>query len=221
MTIPYNSLPSYNELFIKYIESFESLKKFYDYNYSSDEDFLKCIEHKKQNYLSGKNFFRNDICEILRIQNEKFNSSGKTFENIKLLGEHDTFVVITGQQLGMLTGPYYTILKAINTIQLSSTLNKKYTGYKFVPVFWLESDDHDFLEINNINIITKDNDLKNIKYFEKGEQSEKYLKPAGNILLDEHIDNFINELEDSLTKTEFTEALFDQIKNSYKTGVDF
>ncbi len=118
MTIPYNSLPSYNELFIKYIESFESLKKFYEFNYRSDDDFLKCIEHKKQNYLSGKNFFRKDICAILKAQNEKFNSSEKTFENIKLLNEDDTFAVITGQQIGLLTGPYYTILKAINTIQL-------------------------------------------------------------------------------------------------------
>ncbi|MBK8554029.1 MAG: bacillithiol biosynthesis cysteine-adding enzyme BshC [Ignavibacteria bacterium] len=220
MTIPYNSLPSYSELFLKYIENFESLKNFYEYDYRSDEDFLKCIELKKQTYLNGKNFFRNDICEILKEQNENFLSSEKTFDNIKLLNEHDTFAVVTGQQLGFLSGPYYTILKAINTIQLSEKLNKKFPEYKFVPVFWLEADDHDFLEINNINVISKENDLKNIKYFEKGQESEKYLKPAGNIVLDEFTDPFVNELEATFNKTDFTENLFRSIRETYKTGSD-
>ncbi|MEO8665829.1 MAG: bacillithiol biosynthesis cysteine-adding enzyme BshC [Ignavibacteria bacterium] len=220
MAIPYNSLPSYNELFLKYIENFEALKGFYDFNYRSDEDLLKCIEQKSQNYMSGKNFFRNDICEILKRQNESFNSSEKTFDNIKLLGEHDTFAVITGQQLGLFTGPFYTILKAINTIQLCESLGNKFPGYKFVPVFWLESDDHDFLEINNVNIISKDNELKNIRYFEKGEESEKYLKPTGNIFFDDHIDNVVNELEETLSKTDFTQDLFVKIRNSYKPGVN-
>ncbi len=220
MAIPYNSLPSYSELFLKYIENFENLKNFYEYDFRSNEDLLKCIDLKKQTYLTGKNFFRQDICEILKKQNENFNSEQKTFENIKLLNEHDTFAVVTGQQLGFLSGPYYTIIKAINTIQLSEKLNSKFPEYKFVPVFWLEADDHDFLEINNINIISKENELINIKYFEKGHEQEKYLKPTGSIILDEFIDSFINEIESSFNKTDFSENLFKIVRDSYKPGTD-
>ncbi len=145
MSIPYNSLPSYSELFLKYIEDFKSLKKFYEYDYRKDEDFLKCIELKKQTYLNGKNFFRNDITEILKEQNKNFNSPDKTFENINLLNEHETFAVVTGQQLGFLTGPYYTVLKAINTIQFRKSFHKNFlninsclsSGWKLMIMIFL------------------------------------------------------------------------------------
>jgi len=220
MSIPYNSLPSYSDLFLKYIENFGSIRKYFDYDYSSDEEFLKCIELKKQTYSQNRNFFRSDVCEILKDQNIKFGSGEKTLENIDLLSDQDTFAVVTGQQLGFLSGPYYTILKAINTIQLSGKLNIEFPGYKFVPVFWLEADDHDFTEINNISIISKENELKNLKYFEKGQESEKYLKPAGNIILDEYIEAFINDLESSFNKTDYTESLFNIIRNNYRQGTD-
>ena len=220
MTIPFSSLPSYSDLFLNYISNYQSLGKYFEYNYCSDADLLKCAEMKKNSYTRGGNFSRNDICAILKEQNEKFGSGEKTFANIELLNDENTFAVVTGQQLGFLSGPLYTILKAINTIQLSDKLSGKFPEYKFVPVFWLEADDHDFTEINNINIISKENELKNLKYFEKGQEQEKYLKPAGSIVLDEHIDLFINELESSYNKTDFTETLFGIIRDNYKKGND-
>jgi len=219
MSIPYSSLPSYSNLFINYTDNFEAIRKFYEYDFKNYEEIFKCIELKKETYQTDKNFFRNDICEILKTQNSEFNSGDKTFENIKLLGEHDTFAVVTGQQLGFLTGPYYTILKALNTIQLSDKLNSRFSEYKFVPVFWLESDDHDFTEINNVNIISKENEIKNIKYFENGTEQEKYLKPTGNIVLDKFIEEFINNIEDSFNKSDFSEELFANIRECYKEGV--
>lgn len=220
MTIPFNSLPSYSDLFLKYIENYQSLSKYFEFNYTSDSEFLKCTELKKESYAREGNFSRNDICGILKEQNEIFGSGDKTIANIELLSDENTFAVVTGQQLGFLSGPFYTVLKAINTIQLSDKLSGKFPEYKFVPVFWLEADDHDFTEINNINIISKENELKNLKYFEKGLEQEKYLNPAGSIVLDEHIDQFINELESSYNKTDFTESLFAIIRDNYKKGND-
>ncbi|HMQ70246.1 MAG TPA: bacillithiol biosynthesis cysteine-adding enzyme BshC [Ignavibacteria bacterium] len=220
MSIPYSSLPSYSDLFLKYTENFESLSKFYEFNFKKDEDFQKCIELKKETYIKGKSFFRNEITDILKVQNAKFGSHEKTFENILLLNDHNTFAVVTGQQIGILSGPYYTILKALNTIQLSEQLKTKFPEYNFVPVFWLEADDHDFTEINNINIISKENELKNIKYFEKGTEQEKYLQPVGGIILDEHIETFKNELLGSYHNSDFTENLFNSINESYKEGND-
>lgn len=220
MPIPYTSLPSFSGLFLDYINNFGLLRNFYEYDYRNYDDIRKCIDLKKDTYPIGKNFFRNDICNILNNQNTLFKSGDKTFDNIQLLSNHDTFAVVTGQQLGLLTGPFYTILKAINTIQLSEKLNNKFADCKFVPVFWLEADDHDFPEINNVNIISKENEIKNLSYFEKGEAQEKYLKPAGNIVLDDFISDFTDELEASLNKTDYSEDLFIKIREAYKSGTN-
>ncbi|MBP9192651.1 MAG: bacillithiol biosynthesis cysteine-adding enzyme BshC [Ignavibacteria bacterium] len=220
MSIPYNSLPSYSELFIKYTDDFESLADFYEFDFKKTEDFQKCIELKKETYLKGKTFFRNEVTDILKEQNKKFESSEKTFENIQLLNDHNTFAVVTGQQIGILTGPYYTIPKALNTIQLSDKLKENFPEYNFVPVFWLEADDHDFAEINNIDIISKENELKNLKYFENGEEQEKYLKPVGKIIIDEHIESFKQDLRNSFNHSDFTDSLFDLINETYKEGTD-
>ncbi|MGB4852499.1 MAG: bacillithiol biosynthesis cysteine-adding enzyme BshC [Ignavibacteria bacterium] len=220
MPIPYTSLPSFSGLFLDYINNFELLKNFYEFDYRNYDDIRRCIDLKKDTYPGGKNFFRKDICDILNNQNTLFKSGDKTFDNIQLLSNQDTFAVVTGQQLGILTGPFYTILKAINTIQLSEKLNQKFTDCKFVPVFWLEADDHDFTEINNINVISKENEIKNLSYFENGETQEKYLKPAGNIVLDDFISSFTDELEASLNKTDYSEDLFKLIREAYKSGAD-
>ncbi|MBS1518485.1 MAG: bacillithiol biosynthesis cysteine-adding enzyme BshC [Bacteroidetes bacterium] len=220
MSLKFDSIPNISELFLNYINDFDKLTRFYQFDYRSDEAFRECIELKKESYSNNKDFFRNDLTEILTEQNKILGSGPETFENIQLLNEKDTFAVVTGQQLGFISGPYYTILKSLNTIQLCEKLREKFPEYKFVPVFWLEADDHDFLEINNINIINKENELKNISYFEGGTEKEKYLAPTGSIVLDGFIENFINELENSFNQTDFSGRLFSDIRETYKEGAD-
>jgi len=217
-SIPFDSLPSYSELYLTYISDFEKLRSFYACNFRNENEILELVRRKESQYLSGAEFTRDLLCEILSEQNKAFNSGENTFANIALLNQQNTFAIVTGQQLGILSGPYYTLLKALNAIQLAELYNNKFKDYKFVPVFWLESDDHDFPEINNINIISKENELKNVRYLPGGEESEKYLKPAGSIVFDRFIDDFISEIESSLHKSDFTDILFSQIKNSYTVG---
>ena len=48
-----------------------------------------------------------------------------------------------------MTGPLYFIYKIISTIKLSQQLNRKFSDFDFVPVFWMASEDHDFEEISS------------------------------------------------------------------------
>jgi bacillithiol biosynthesis cysteine-adding enzyme BshC len=218
MNVPYTSLPGYNDLFIDYINNFDKVSKFYDFPFDSQGLFNSIIT-KKESYNSGK-VSRLELAELLKTQNKFFNSGESTFLNIEFLKDPDTFAIVTGQQIGMLTGNLYTIIKALNAVQLSRSLSAKYPEFKFVPVFWLEADDHDFLEINNVNVFDKANNVANVKYFEKGVEKERYLMPTGRIVLDAHIEAFKQSLKDLLLPTEFTEQLFDYINRSYKEGID-
>ena len=61
-------------------------------------------------------------------------------------------MVITGQQAGILTGPLYTLYKAMTTIRLAKEQREK-LGRPVVPVFWIASEDHDWLEIHKTFIL--------------------------------------------------------------------
>ncbi|HEX2787928.1 MAG TPA: bacillithiol biosynthesis cysteine-adding enzyme BshC [Ignavibacteria bacterium] len=219
MILNIDKVPGLNALYKDYIENFDSVKSFYQYGYQTSEDFLKCVEDKKQSYPSGK-VNRAELSNILIRQNKFFNSAEKTYENLESLKDENTFAIVTGQQVGILSGPLYTIYKALNTIQLAEKLNSEFKEYKFVPVFWLEADDHDFLEINNINILNKENELVNLRYFEGGVEQERYLKPATSVLVDDNFENLIKELEENLHHTDFSDAIFDYIRRSYRVGID-
>jgi bacillithiol biosynthesis cysteine-adding enzyme BshC len=216
----YNKISYFNKIFLDYIYQYDKLSAYYNGDYRINENFQNILNQKSDSYLRNKEFDRNSVADILRDQNKYFNSSQKTFDNIELLRESNTFAVVTGQQTGILTGNFYTILKAINSIQLSLNLNIQFPDYNFVPVFWLEADDHDFLEVNNVNILSKDNIIQNLKYFPGNIEQEKYLKPVFEIDLDDYIVKFIEELKLYLPETDFSGILFDYISRSYKSGIN-
>jgi bacillithiol synthase len=221
MQIPFNKLQGFNDFFLEYINDFNSLKEFFNYNYSEKENIFKSLVDKEDNYLNKKIFTRNDLADILMLQNKIFNASEASIKNIELLRNENTFAVVTGQQTGILSGNLYTVLKAINTYQLSKKLSESFPDYNFVPVFWLEADDHDFLEVNNINVFDKENNLRKIEYFENGTPQERYLIPINSVNLDNFVEKFKTNLSDNLLKTDFTDTIFDFINRSYKSGVSF
>jgi bacillithiol biosynthesis cysteine-adding enzyme BshC len=54
--------------------------------------------------------------------------------------------VVTGQQVGLFLGPLYTLYKAASTIRVAHALAVE-SGRPVVPVFWLQTEDHDLPEI--------------------------------------------------------------------------
>lgn len=218
MNIPYTSLPGYSDLYIDYVHHFDKVADFYEFPYDN-EGIFNSITSKKEIYNNG-NVSRLEIAELLKSQNKFFNSGESTFLNIEFLKEPDTFAVVTGQQIGLLTGNLYTIIKALNAVELSKHLSMKYPEFKFVPVFWLEADDHDFQEINNINLLDRESKPVNLSYLQKGQEKERYLTPTGRIVIDEYINTFTQNIKDTLIQTEFTEQLMYMVERSYKEGID-
>lgn len=53
--------------------------------------------------------------------------------------------VLAGHQVGLLTGPLYTLVKAFDAIVLAGELSSR--GVPAVPVFWALTDDHDLEEV--------------------------------------------------------------------------
>jgi bacillithiol biosynthesis cysteine-adding enzyme BshC len=62
------------------------------------------------------------------------------------LAAPETRVVISGQQPGLFGGPLYTLLKALGTTLEAERLER--AGVPAVPLFWVATEDHDFLEVS-------------------------------------------------------------------------
>ncbi len=60
-------------------------------------------------------------------------------------------MLVTGQQVGLFLGPLYSFYKAATAVVVARTLQQE-TGVKCVPVFWLQSEDHDFEEIDHCDV---------------------------------------------------------------------
>ncbi|MCI0448489.1 MAG: bacillithiol biosynthesis cysteine-adding enzyme BshC [Chlorobi bacterium] len=226
--VEYSKLPSFNNLFLDYIsngeEDYLKLKTFFYSHFRENEEFFKVIDDKIHNYNTNRYFDKNILIDILKQQNVTFGGNENTAQHIELLKNEETFAVVTGQQVGLYTGPLYTILKTITSIKLAKNLKERFPQFNFVPVFWLESEDHDFEEANHINIIDQQNELVRIgfeKQSDDEEDSKKSLVPVGSIKFDEMINSINEELRSNLLDTDFKDKIMDLITSLYKTGGDF
>src|SRR5262249_9523876 len=69
-------------------------------------------------------------------------------ESLALFARPGTVAVVTGQQVGLFSGPAYTIYKALTAARLASSLTA--SGIPAVAMFWLATEDHDFPEVSSV-----------------------------------------------------------------------
>lgn len=86
----------------------------------------------------------------LRAQNERLGESRARAEQLEKLGD-GARVVVTGQQVGLFLGPLFTLYKAATAIKLARLLQDE-SGVPVVPVFWLQTEDHDLPEIATASV---------------------------------------------------------------------
>lgn len=78
-----------------------------------------------------------------------------TERNIEALCDSRTFTVTTGQQLHIMLGPLYVLFKITDVIRLCRQLSRDFPENRFVPIFWMASEDHDFAEISTLEFFGK------------------------------------------------------------------
>ena len=99
---------------------------------------------------------RRAVVEILREQNRRF-GPGETLDaaaarNLDRLAA-GAVAIVTGQQVGLFSGPAYTIYKAISAIRCAEETTRR--GADAVPIFWLATEDHDIAEVNQSSWVTR------------------------------------------------------------------
>ncbi len=142
-TLPLEETDCFSQFFIDYINQKEELKSYYT-DFPSVKNFEKHIP--KRNFNSDN---RQVLADTLRNHYDGLSPLSAVSDNIEALRDSKTFTITTGHQLNIFTGPLYFIYKIVTVINACKTLRQAYPEYRFVPVYWMASEDHDFDEINH------------------------------------------------------------------------
>jgi bacillithiol biosynthesis cysteine-adding enzyme BshC len=67
--------------------------------------------------------------------------------SLAALARPGTVAIVTGQQVGLFSGPAYSVYKALTAIKIARELSER--GTPAVPVFWIATEDHDFAEVDH------------------------------------------------------------------------
>ena len=146
--IPFSQLPMLAKMDRAYAEKDPLLKPFQKYSFEI-EAFKDVIHDKSKAPIDRKT-----LVATLKKQYQNFKIVEVSNQIDSLLND-TTFTVTTAHQPSIFTGPLYFIYKIFSTLNLAKTLKAAYPAYQFVPVFVIGGEDHDFEEVNFINIFNK------------------------------------------------------------------
>ena len=127
-------LPHTTKLFADYIYHPDRVASFFPYSTNDPEAFSKAAA--AIDFPADR---RAALVAALRRQNGDH-------PVLETLSRPGTVAVVTGQQVGLFSGPAYTVYKALTAVHLARRLSAR--GIPAVPVFWLATEDHDFAEVN-------------------------------------------------------------------------
>jgi bacillithiol biosynthesis cysteine-adding enzyme BshC len=209
MPIDFRKIPGTTKLFSDFLYDFGKVERFYAGDFRKDKNYLRVFKSIKE-----RKYPREKLSSILGQQSRRFGSPEEGFKNIELLIEPDSLVIFTGQQVGLFGGPLFTIYKAISIIKLAQELSFRFSR-SFIPIFWLDSEDHDFEEVRSTYIIDKENQLKEIRYSPSKIPSGE---PMYKVVLEEEINSCVEKLTSSLHPTEFKNEVTQELVNCYSRG---
>jgi len=197
--LPFSAIAHTSRLFQDFLQHFERVQSFYarpplDLSWWS-------AEKQRIDYPAER---RQAVASILERQNREFGAGEKTLANIARL-RAGAPAVVTGQQVGLFGGPLFCLLKALAIATHAEKTDA-------VPIFWLATEDHDFDEINFVNLPSADHLQKftvNVPHSENA--------PVGKIILGDEITAAVQQVQALFGASEVAEML----AGAYRPGENF
>lgn len=98
---------------------------------------------------------RSRLCDLVQTSMRHLDCSQQQQTSLDHLSDPHSVVIATGQQVGLLGGPMYTLYKIASAAATARHVHTTH-GIPAVPVFWLEDNDHDAAEASTTHLATAD-----------------------------------------------------------------
>jgi bacillithiol synthase len=129
-------------------------------------------------------------------------------DSLERLAQPGTVAVMTGQQVGLFSGPAYTIYKALHAVRLAAWLTEN--GISAIPVFWLATEDHDFAEVNHVWVFDANHQPVKLEM-----QRASSARPVGEVEL---ADAPVSQLREALRDQPYADEVVALVEAAYRPG---
>ncbi len=207
--VPFAHIPHQSRLFLDYLRDPAALSNYYP----NAVRFHHELAARAPEVLAAHKTDSTALCAALNALNADWGAGAETLKNIKRLRANDCVAIVSGQQVGLFTGPLYTLYKALSAVKLAGCLTQR--GTEAVPVFWLAAEDHDWPEVQSAEVIACDGRLASVRLPEGLHVDGA---PVGRVVLDERTSAAVQRLLDVLPASEFTSDLAALVRDAYAPG---
>ncbi|HEY9284457.1 MAG TPA: bacillithiol biosynthesis cysteine-adding enzyme BshC [Pyrinomonadaceae bacterium] len=207
--LPFERVPGQSRLFLDYLRDPTSLRKYYP----SAVRYHHELAARAPEVLSAHQTDRAALCDALAEMNRAWGAGRETLANVERLRSPACVAAVSGQQVGLFTGPLYTIYKALSAVKLAGCLTQR--GTEAVPVFWMATEDHDWEEVRSAEFTACDGRLASASV---PDEMHAEGTPVGAVVADSLVTDAVKRLLDLLPTTEFTDDLARVVRDAYAPG---
>lgn len=158
---------------------------------------------------------RSELVAAIQRDLERWNAPSSARRSADRLGALNGWAVVTGQQAGIAAGPLFTLYKGLGVIDAAKEMQTTRGDSPVVPVFWIESDDHDFEEARAVGIIDRNGDYQVLRY----DDNDDHRRHVGDRVVSiDGIGRLADELRSHLPESDFTNGAIELLTDSYRDG---
>jgi len=206
--ISFREIPHTTKLFSSFLEDFARVSSYYAHPPSAAGIDAAAREGKLDPGI------RRSVVEILRDQNRVFGPGGEidpsTAKSLDRLAA-GAVAIVTGQQVGLFSGPAYTFYKALSAVRCAEETTNR--GIDAVPIFWLATGDHDFAEVNHADWNTRNG----LARYELPTNEKDAGHSVGKIRLGDAIESAVSTAAQTLEGSS-AEEVARALRESYTSG---
>jgi bacillithiol biosynthesis cysteine-adding enzyme BshC len=156
---------------------------------------------------------REQVAQAIAAQQQRRGAPPRAQDSARKLADPSTVAIVTGQQAGLFGGPMFTLLKALTALKLADQVSREH-GVPAVAIFWIDAEDHDWDEVRSCTVFDPSLAPQAISLPPRSGNPV----PVATVHLDHSISTALDQLEATLTDTEFRPRLIDDLRRAYAVG---
>jgi len=206
--LAFRELPHTTKLFSTFIDNFGRVAQYY--GHPPTESGILAAAREVQLAPEA----RRALVGVLREQNQRLGPGGAldpaTAQNLDRLAA-GAAAIVTGQQVGLFSGPAFSMYKAASAFRWAEEITKR--GTDAVPIFWLATEDHDLAEVNHSDWNTPGG----LAHYELPMREEDAGHRVGEVVFTENLKPLVSKAVASLEGS-FAEEISAALTESYAPG---